>query len=209
VYRCRCINDLIKSVMNTRFFVVNDILISATHCLIAAEISTRCILNREIQQLVISVSVGEEDLIAAAKPFFKERGFRKKNKRWIKTTEDFELSFYIQRSGIKPMYSVFAGVYLNAFEKGTDRYGHFNVDIPITTVNEILDSAEAFFKEWTDLYSNKGARACLYGNRRSAVWSAVLRKRDSCCRSSRNRPFLLSRPALDAKTSPGHSVPHR
>jgi|GEM_PF-1725361 len=104
----------------------------------------------EIRQLDLSVSVSEEDLIAAARPFFKERGFRKRNKRWIKTIDDFELSFFIQSRGLKPMYSVFAGVYLNAFEKVTDRYGHFSADIPIKTVNEILDSAEAFFKEWTD-----------------------------------------------------------
>jgi len=107
-------------------------------------------MNEEIRQLEISVSVSEEDLIVAAKPFFKGRGFKKKNKRWTKITEDFELSFLIQSSQLKPLYYVCAGVYLNAFEKGVDYYGHFHVDIPITTVDEILDSADAFFKEWTD-----------------------------------------------------------
>ena len=107
-------------------------------------------MNEEIRQLEISVSVSEEDLIVAAKPFFKERGFRKKNKRWTKITEDFELSFLIQSSQLKPLYYVCAGVYLNAFEKGVDYYGHFHVDIPITTIDEILNTADVFFREWTD-----------------------------------------------------------
>ena len=77
-------------------------------------------MNEEIQQLDISVSVSEEDLIEAAGQFFKERGFRKKNKRWTKTAGDFELSFLIQSSRSTPMYYVYAGVYLNAFEKDTE-----------------------------------------------------------------------------------------
>ena len=40
----------------------------------------------------------EEELIEYVKPYLKAKGFKKKNKTWIKDIGDFTLYFYVQGS---------------------------------------------------------------------------------------------------------------
>lgn len=108
-------------------------------------------MQEEIRQIDLNINVSEEELIAAAKPFFKERGFKKKNKRWTKITDEFELTFLIHSYQIKGLYNVSVGVNLNKFDKGIIKdCSHFDSSIPITTIDEILNSADKFFNEWTN-----------------------------------------------------------
>ena len=40
--------------------------------------------------------LSETELIEFVKPYLKAKGFNKKNKRWMKQTDDFTISFLIQ-----------------------------------------------------------------------------------------------------------------
>lgn len=100
-----------------------------------------------------SIKVTEEELIAYIKPRLKANGFRKKGKRWTKATEHFTYLFFIQGSSYdKETYYVRPGVIVNAIPADAlCNYGHMFIDVPITTAEEILASAEAFFAEWSDM----------------------------------------------------------
>ena len=94
----------------------------------------------------------EEELIDFIKPHLKALGFKKKNKRWTKTSGDFTLVFFIQGSVYsKEHYYIRPGVFINECPN-TDYYynGHFDTEIPHTTPQQILDDALSFFREWTD-----------------------------------------------------------
>lgn len=103
------------------------------------------------ERLDLSVSVSEEELLAAAKPYFKERGFAQKGKRWTKRTDEYEFLFMTRRTGLFDHYSIHVGVDLIGFEKSPIKdQCHFSDGIPITTTEEILRRADTFFREWTD-----------------------------------------------------------
>lgn len=97
----------------------------------------------------------EEKLIEFAKPYLKEKGYKKKNKRWIKDIGEFTLSFYIQGSQWdKDDYYIRPGVFINRLgieRMGLSYYGHFTCDIRNDlTINEIFEKFEQFCVEWTD-----------------------------------------------------------
>lgn len=95
----------------------------------------------------------EDELIAYLKPILKSEGFKKKGKRWTKTTEHFTYIFFIQGSCYdKDTYYVRPGIIVNAIP--TDDfyyYGHIFIDIPVTSKEEIISVANDFFGEWTEV----------------------------------------------------------
>ena len=71
--------------------------------------------------------LSEEELIAYAKAYLKQRGFKKKNKRWTKVVGNFILCFYIQGScWDKDDYYIRPGIFIRSLEN-YDRsyYGQF------------------------------------------------------------------------------------
>ena len=98
------------------------------------------------------MNVSEEELIEFIKPILKEKGFRKKAKRWTKTTEHFSYIFFIQGSAYdKDDYYVRPGIIVNDIQAEPWLYGHFSIDIPVTTKEEILQKAEEFFSQWSSI----------------------------------------------------------
>ena len=66
----------------------------------------------------INKKLPEEALIEYAKPYLKQQGFRKKNKRWTKQVVGFTLCFFIQGSVFdKELYYIRPGVWFDACEK--------------------------------------------------------------------------------------------
>ncbi|MDD4292102.1 MAG: DUF4304 domain-containing protein [Clostridia bacterium] len=93
----------------------------------------------------------EDTLIEYVKPYFKARGFRKKNKRWSKSLSVFTLVFYIQGSCYsKEDYYIRPGIFINALSPTQNVYGHIMTEIPITTIEQILKNTEEFFAKWSD-----------------------------------------------------------
>lgn len=96
----------------------------------------------------------QEQLIAFAKPYLKAKGFKKKNKRWTKETEEFTISFLIQGSSYsKEDYYIRPGIYLNALmpsELSYKYYGDWKLEIKPTTPEEIMSKFEAWCEEWTN-----------------------------------------------------------
>ena len=98
------------------------------------------------------MNVSEEELIEYVKPILKEQGFKKKAKRWTKITEHFTYMFFIQGSSYdKDDYYVRPGIIVNDIQTEPWVYGHFTIDIPVTTKEEILQKAEAFFSQWSSI----------------------------------------------------------
>lgn len=96
--------------------------------------------------------VSEEELIEYIKPILKAQGFKKKAKRWAKTTEHLTYLFFIQGSCYdKDSYYVRPGVIVNDISAEPGAYGHIHIDIPITTKEEILAEAERFFSAWSSM----------------------------------------------------------
>ncbi len=92
----------------------------------------------------------ENELIEYMKPVLKKSGFLKKNKRWIKTIEEFTISFFIQGSCYdKDDYYIRPGIYVNAIETD-DHYGHFSTELKQETPEQVLNDFEQFCKKWTD-----------------------------------------------------------
>ena len=101
---------------------------------------------------MLSVKVSEAELIEFIKPILKEQGFRKKAKRWTKVTQHFTYLFFIQGSSYdKETYYVRPGIIVNDIQAEPLIYGHFNIEIPVTTKEEILKKAEEFFSEWSSI----------------------------------------------------------
>lgn len=93
----------------------------------------------------------EEELIAYAKPFLKECGFKKKNKRWTKAEEDFTLVFWIQGScWDKENYYVRPGIFINALEPPVFVEGHLSTEIEQRTPEQVMRDSMCFFNEWTN-----------------------------------------------------------
>lgn len=94
----------------------------------------------------------EEQLIEYAKPYLKAKGFKKKNKRWLKETEDFTISFLIQGSCYsKEDYYIRPGIFINALLPTDVYYGHYYMhDIKPTTPEEIMREFDAWCEEWTN-----------------------------------------------------------
>ena len=96
------------------------------------------------------MNVSEEELIEFIKPILKEKGFRKKAKRWTKISDHFTYVFYIQGSAYdKDDYYVRPGIIVNDIQADPWVYGHFYIDILVTTKDEILQKAEEFFSQWS------------------------------------------------------------
>lgn len=96
--------------------------------------------------------LSEEALIEYAKTYLKERGFRKKHKRWTKQKDGFTLCFFIQGSAYdRDDYYIRPGVWFDACEKSPlNYYGHFYTQIPQTTTEEVMEKSMAFFQTWSD-----------------------------------------------------------
>ena len=93
----------------------------------------------------------EEKLIEYTKPYLKAKGFKKKNKRWIKVTEEFTISFLIQGSSFsKETYYVRPGIFVNALMPTEEYYGHWMCGIEPTTPEEIIKRFEDWCEEWTN-----------------------------------------------------------
>ena len=91
-------------------------------------------------------------MIEYAKPYLKQRGFKKKNKRWTKNVGKFTLCFYIQGScWDKDDYYIRPGVFVNDYAIGCP-YGHFWFTISNSLSPEkIFEKFDAFCLEWTDV----------------------------------------------------------
>lgn len=93
----------------------------------------------------------EEDLIAYAKPFLKQQGFKKKNKRWTKVEEEFTLVFWIQGSSWdKGEYYVRPGIFINGLEPPAFVEGHLSTEIDRQTPEQVMRDSMRFFNKWTD-----------------------------------------------------------
>ena len=95
-------------------------------------------------------NIPETELIEYVKKQLKEKGFKKKNKRWMKVVEDFTISFLIQGSCYdKDSYYIRPGVFINALE--TDLYyGHFMTELAQDSLENIFCEFEKFVAIWTD-----------------------------------------------------------
>lgn len=97
------------------------------------------------------VSVPEEELVAFAKTYLKEKGFKKKNKKWTKTEEEFTLVFYIQGSQWdKDDYYIRPGVFINELNSDNLIYGHFMTEIEADSIEQIFNDLNVFFNEYTN-----------------------------------------------------------
>ena len=95
--------------------------------------------------------LSEEELIEYAKPYLKAKGFKKKNKRWIKDIGEFTISFLIQGSCFsKEDYYIRPGIFINALMPTEEYYGHWMHGIEPTTPEEIMQKFEQWCEEWTN-----------------------------------------------------------
>jgi hypothetical protein len=100
--------------------------------------------------------VPENELIDYAKKYLKEKGYKKKNKRWTKAEEAFTISFLIQGSCFdKEAYYIRPGIYINELDFSNDYYGHFWIEIKQDSLEQIFDDFEQFVSMWTDKNSIK------------------------------------------------------
>lgn len=96
-------------------------------------------------------SLLEEELIEYVKPYLKSKGFKKKNKRWLKETNEFTISFFIQGSCYSSEdYYIRPGIFINDLMPTNLYYGHWMTNIDQTTPEEILDKFENWCEEWTN-----------------------------------------------------------
>ena len=95
--------------------------------------------------------LSEDLLIEYAKPYLKAKGYKKKNKRWIKETSEFTISFLIQGSSYsKDKYYIRPGIFINSLMPSDDYYGHWMFEIDPTTPEEIMEKFDAWCEEWTN-----------------------------------------------------------
>lgn len=128
--------------------------------------------------------LSEDALIEYAKPYLKQRGFRKKNKRWTKQADGFTLCFFIQGGAYsKDYYFIRPGVWFDACEKtGLNYYGHFHTELPQTTAEEVMEKAMAFFQAWSDrAYIRETIQAFLEWEQRNPLekrraWNVDMKK---------------------------------
>lgn len=95
--------------------------------------------------------LSEEQLIEYVKPYLKAKGFKKKNKRWIKETQEFTISFLIQGSSFsKENYYIRPGIFINALVPCKQYYGNWMHEIEPTSPEEIMREFEIWCEEWTN-----------------------------------------------------------
>lgn len=93
----------------------------------------------------------QEQLIKYVKPYLKAKGFKKKNNRWIKESQEFTISFLIQGSSFsKENYYIRPGIFINALMPSKQYYGNWMCEIVPTTPERIMSEFEDWCKEWTD-----------------------------------------------------------
>lgn len=93
----------------------------------------------------------EDTLIQYIKPYLKAKGFKKKNKRWLKETPEFTISFLIQGSSYsKEDYYIRPGIFINALMPNNLFYGHWMTQIEQTTPEEIMEKFDTWCEEWTN-----------------------------------------------------------
>lgn len=114
--------------------------------------------------------LSEEELVEYSKIYLKQKGFKKKNKRWTKDLGDFTLVFFIQGSVFsKEIYYIRSGVFINGLET-QDYYGHFFIEIEATNLEEIFTKFKNFCEEWTDKKIIKEkALAFIEGDKRNPI----------------------------------------
>ena len=94
--------------------------------------------------------LSEAELVEYVKPYLKAKGFKKKNKRWTKETEDFTISFLIQGSCYdKEDYYIRPGIFINSLMPTDLYYGHWMTEIKPTTPQEIMIEFEKWCEDWT------------------------------------------------------------
>ncbi len=98
--------------------------------------------------------ISETELIEYAKKYLKEKGFKKKNKRWTKVDGDFTISFLIQGSCYdKEDYYIRPGIFINELEANTyynTYYGHFMTELSQDSLESIFGEFENFVATWTN-----------------------------------------------------------
>lgn len=95
--------------------------------------------------------ISEDELIVYAKSYLKQKGFKKKNKRWTKDIGEFTLVFYVQGSIYsKENYYIRPGIYMNKLDTSLEYYGHFVTEIQCNKLEDIFIDFEKFCEEWTD-----------------------------------------------------------
>lgn len=93
----------------------------------------------------------QEQLIKYVTPYLKAKGFKKKNNRWTKESQEFTISFLIQGSSFsKENYYIRPGIFINALMPSKQYYGNWMCDIVPTTPERIMSEFEDWCKEWTD-----------------------------------------------------------
>lgn len=93
----------------------------------------------------------EEELIAYVKPYLKSKGFKKKNKRWVKEIDAFTISFLIQGSCYsKEDYYVRPGIFINALLPTDKYYGHWMREFEHDAPEKIISEFEKWCEEWTN-----------------------------------------------------------
>jgi hypothetical protein len=95
--------------------------------------------------------LNQDELIEYAKLYLKQKGFRKKNKRWTKDIGEFTLVFYIQGSSYsKEDYYVRPGIFINKFVPSNLVYGHIMTDLKREKLEDVFIDFDKFCDEWTD-----------------------------------------------------------
>ena len=95
--------------------------------------------------------LSEQKLTEYAKLYLKEKGIKKKNKRWTKETQEFTISFLIQGSSFsKEDYYIRPGIFINALMPTQQYYGHLMCEISANKPEEIMNKFETWCNEWTN-----------------------------------------------------------
>ena len=95
--------------------------------------------------------LSEQKLTEYAKLYLKEKGFKKKNNRWTKETQEFTISFLIQGSSFsKEDYYIRPGIFINALMPTQQYYGHLMCEISANKPEEIMNKFETWCNEWTN-----------------------------------------------------------
>lgn len=108
--------------------------------------------ERVVNNYRYNVTLTEYDLIEGITPYLKQKGYKKKGKRWIKDIGEFTLCFYLQGSSYDvDDYYIRPGIFINGVAHcGLDFYGHFFVELKRQSVEQVLKDYEQFITEWTD-----------------------------------------------------------
>ena len=96
----------------------------------------------------------KEVLIDYAKSYLKEQGFKKKGNRWVKTSGDFTLVFYVQGSQFsKADYYIRPAIIINALMPDSLSNCHgvaFPAALRQESPEQVMEDFETFCREWTD-----------------------------------------------------------